>query len=45
MANFFFTVVCDSAEQKEELMKRMGIAAYEEFIGAHALSRLNGGDV
>jgi len=36
-AAFYFTVVCDSAEEKANLLKRLGIPAYEEYIGSFAI--------
>lgn len=38
-AAFYFTVVCDSREQKEELLARLGVPVYEEFVDVDAILR------
>lgn len=39
-ASYYFTVICDSADQREELFKQMGIPFSEEFVDAESLKRL-----
>lgn len=39
-ASFYFTVVCEDMEQREKLLKKMGVPFSEEFISADLLDRL-----
>jgi hypothetical protein len=39
-ANFYFTVVCESAAEKTSLLKMMGVDVYEDYVGSYALLRL-----
>lgn len=39
-AAYYFTVICEDAEQREELFNKMGVPFSEEFISAEMLKRL-----
>ena len=39
-ADFYFIVVCESADEREELFKKMGVPFEEEFINSEMLLRL-----
>ncbi len=39
-ASYYFTVVCDSSTQREELFQKMGVPFSEEFINVEMLKRL-----
>ena len=41
-ASFYFVVVCESAEEKAQIMREIGVPEYEEFIHSKALTRLRG---
>lgn len=41
-ASFYFVVVCESAEEKAQILREMGVSEYEEFIHSKALNRLRG---
>lgn len=39
-ASFYFTVICESMEEREELFNKMGVPFSEEFINSEMLKRL-----
>lgn len=39
-ASFYFTVVCESMDEREELFQKMGVPFSEEFVSSDALRRL-----
>lgn len=39
-ADYYFIVVCDSAEEKEALYKKMNVPLYEEYVASYHLERL-----
>lgn len=40
-ASYYFIVVCASSSEKKELMNKMGVPEYEEFVDSKYLDRLN----
>ena len=40
-ASYYFIVVCASSGEKKELMNKMGVPEYEEFVDSKYLERLN----
>lgn len=40
-ASYYFIVVCASSGEKKELMNKMGVPEYEEFVDSKYLDRLN----
>lgn len=40
-ASFYFVVICQSADEREQLFREMGIGYSEEFVPATALRKLN----
>ncbi len=40
-ASYYFVVVCDSSDEREELFKKMGVPFSEEFVNTEMLARLN----
>ena len=43
-ADFYFVVVCRDDAEKAEVLKKMGLPAYEDYVHADALKRLGGDD-
>lgn len=39
-ASYYFVVVCDNSEEREELFKKMGVPFSEEFVNTEMLARL-----
>ena len=39
-ASYYFTVICEDAEEREELFRKMGVPFSEEFVNSKMLSRL-----
>lgn len=39
-ASYYFIVVCDSSAEKKDLMNRMGVPEYEEFVDSKYLDRI-----
>lgn len=40
-ASYYFIVVCESSSEKKEIMNKMGVPEYEEFVDSRYLERLN----
>lgn len=39
LGSYHFVIVCESHQEKENLLRALGVSVYEEFVGAHAVTR------